>query len=63
MAKCPKCKNQTILMSGQIYLEIDKEPYKSGKHEKSRSGVEEIDRHIIAQFCENCNEIVSTSNE
>lgn len=63
MANCTKCKKQTMLMSGNIYLEIDNEPYESGKYEKSRTGTEEIDRRIIAQFCENCNEIVSISNE
>lgn len=60
---CSKCGTQTMLMSGTIYLEPDEEPYEGGKYEGSRTGVEEIDLHIIAQFCENCNEIAETFNE
>ena len=58
---CTKCGTQIILMTGRIYLSPDEEPYKSGKHEKTNIDV--IDRHIIAHFCENCDEIVNTFNE
>lgn len=60
---CEKCGTQTMLMSGTIYLEPDAEPYESGKEEKSRTNIDEIDRHIIALFCENCDEVVKTFNE
>lgn len=62
MAHCIKCGSKTMLMAGTIYLETDTEPYESGIEEKSKTGTEEIDRHIIAQFCETCDEIISTSN-
>jgi len=63
MANCLKCGKQTMLMTGTIYLEPDSEPYESGKEEKPKTDIDEIDRHIIAQFCETCDEIISTSNE
>lgn len=60
---CEKCGNQTMLMSGSINLEPDAEPYESGKEEKPKTDIDVIDRHIIAHFCENCDEIVNTFNE
>ena len=60
---CNKCGTQTMLMSGTICLEPDAEPYESGKEEKPRTEVDIVDKHIIAQYCEKCDEIVSTHNE
>lgn len=60
---CTKCGKQTMLMSGTIRLEPDQEPYESGEEEEPRTDIDEIDRHIIAHFCENCDEITSTFNE
>jgi hypothetical protein len=60
---CTKCGTQTLLMSGTIYLEPDAEPYESGKEEAPKTNIDEIDRHIVAHFCENCDEIASTYNE
>jgi len=61
---CTKCGTQTMLMSGTIYLTPDAEPYESGKEEEPRvlkDGY--VEDHIIAHFCENCNEVVDTFNE
>ena len=63
MTHCIKCGTKTMLMSGYITLEIDDEPYESGKYEKSKTGVTEIENHILAHYCETCEEIANTFNE
>lgn len=50
-------------MSGTIYLQPDSEPYESGVEEESREGITDIERHIIAHYCESCDEIIDTYNE
>lgn len=60
---CDKCGTQTMLMSGKIYLQVHQEPYESGKEETARTGIDNIKRYIIAQFCEKCDEVATTHNE
>lgn len=60
---CKKCGDQTMLMSGYITLEPDREPYESGKEESPRTDVDTIEKHIIAHYCENCDEVMETFNE
>lgn len=60
---CNKCGTQTMLMSGTIYLRPDDEPYESGVYEGSREGFDDVEKHIIAHFCEKCDEITDTWNE
>jgi len=59
---CKKCGTQTMLMSGRITLEPDQDPYENGKEEKPRTDVDIVDKHIIAYFCEKCNEVIETFN-
>jgi hypothetical protein len=63
MHHCQKCGNQTMLMSGYITLEPDDEPYESGKIEKPRTDIDQVEKHILAQYCEKCDEIARTFNE
>ena len=63
MQYCQKCGKPVMLMSGTIYLIPDDEPYESGTYEDSKTGVTDIEKHIIAHYCENCDEIVDTYNE
>lgn len=60
---CNKCGNKTMLMSGVITLEPDQEPYENGIEEGSKTGIKEVDKSIIAHFCENCDEIINTFNK
>ena len=52
-----------MLMSGYITLEPDDEPYESGKIEKPRTDIDQVEKHILARYCENCDEIARTFNE
>lgn len=60
---CQKCGTQTMLMSGTIYLQVDDEPYENGKEEEPRTDVEIVEEHIIAHYCESCEEVTETFNE
>ena len=62
MKYCKTCGTQTMTMSGYIRLEPDAEPYESGKEEKSRTNIDEIDQHIIAEYCEKCDKIIEIHN-
>lgn len=63
MANCNKCGKQTMTMSGYLTLRPDAEPYESGKEESPRTDVDIVEKYIIAQYCENCDEVVETFNE
>ena len=60
---CNKCGNQTMLMIGTVILEPDDEPYESGKEEEPRTDIDIVEKRIMAQFCEKCDEVIETSNE
>lgn len=63
MAHCKTCGTQTMTMSGLINLYPDQEPYESGKKEKPRTDIDFIDQHIIAEYCEKCDEILEVHND
>ena len=64
MAYCNKCGTQTMTMTGTIYLEFGAEPYEEGVEEEPRVLKDKyVEDHIIAHFCEKCNEVVETFNE
>jgi len=52
-----------MTMSGYLTLRPDAEPYESGKEESPRTDVDIVEKYIIAQYCENCDEVVETFNE
>ena len=54
MAKCKKCNKDMVLMSGNVYLDSDQEPYQSGEEIELNLS---IDRYIHAHYCENCNKV------
>lgn len=60
MNYCKDCGNKTILMSGQIILEPDAEPYESGVEETIDLHVDDF---IIAHYCEKCVKVTDTFNE
>jgi len=57
MEKCKTCGENTILMTGTIYLHIDEEPYESGVKESSKEGITDVESSVSAHYCEKCYEI------